>query len=339
MFVVTIRDVAKEAGVSVATVSRIINNKGAASTETIAHVKNVIEQMKYKPNLLAKSLSNQKSDIIALLVPTLNNPFFPELVKEIENAANRMGYHIYLCNSDDERSKVKYYLNYMIDHFVAGAIINSLHVQDEDLALLENNGIRTITIDRASAHHPYSSITVDHVSGAKKAVNHLLSGQQNKKVVFISGPKDEQSAKDRLYGFENAIPRRHEEVDKIIVYGDFGMQSGYEAVKSILEQGVPFDHIFSSNDAMAFGAMHACLEYGLNIPEDIRIVGYDNTKFSFYSNPPLSTVDQKKEEIGKLAINELLRLINNQNSQPKKYSLEPNLMIRDSSVNGGRKNV
>lgn len=335
MIVVTIRDVAKEAGVSVATVSRIINNKGAASAQTIAHVKKVIEQMNYKPNSLAKSLSNQKSDVIALLVPTLNNPFFPELVREIENAANRMGYHIYLCNSDDERSKVKYYLNYMTDHFVAGAIINSLHVNDEDLELLENNGIRTITIDRASVHHPYSSIAVNHVSGAKKAVSHLLKDQQNKRVVFISGPKDEQSAKDRLYGFENALLDQHEQMDSMIVYGDFGMESGYEAIKSILEQGVSFNHIFSSNDAMAFGAMHACFERGLSIPEDIRIVGYDNTSFSLYSNPPLSTVNQKKEEIGKLAVNELLRLLKNKDAQPKKYYLEPNLIIRDSSMNGG----
>lgn len=336
---VTIRDVAKEAGVSVATVSRIINNKGAASVETIAHVKKVIEEMNYKPNSLAKSLSNQKSDVIALLVPTLNNPFFPELVREIENAANRMGYHIYLCNSDDERSKVKYYLNYMVDHFVAGAIINSLHVEDKDLALLEESGIKTVTIDRSSVYHSYSSIAVDHVSGAKKAVSHLLKDQQDERVVFISGPKDEQSAKDRLFGFESALLDKHEKVDRIIVYGDFGMESGYEAITSLFEQGVQFDSIFSSNDAMAFGAMRACFERGLNIPKDVRIVGYDNTSFSNYSNPPLSTVDQKKADIGKLAVNELLRLLKNNKAQPEKYTLEPNLVIRDSSINGGHKHV
>ena len=113
---VTIRHVAKEAGVSVATVSRIINGKGEASAETIARVRSIIEKLNYKPNALAKSLSERKSDLIALLVPTLSNPFFPELVREIENEANRNGYKIYLCNSDDERNKVEYYLNSMVDH-------------------------------------------------------------------------------------------------------------------------------------------------------------------------------------------------------------------------------
>jgi LacI family transcriptional regulator len=336
---VTIRDVAKEAGVSVATVSRIINNKGAASAETINHVKNVIDKLNYKPNALARSLSHQKSNLIALLVPTLNNPFFPELVREIENAANRMGYHIYLCNSDDERNKVKYYLDSMTDHYVAGAIINSLHVEEKDLSMLESRGIRTITIDRATIEHSYSSIVMDHITGAKRAVNHLIKEQNCKKVIFISGPPDEKSAKDRLYGFESAIEAQEEEIETVRVYGDFGMESGYEAIHSILQQGLDFDSIFSSNDAMAIGAMHACVEHGLTIPADVRVVGYDNTSFGRYSNPSLSSVDQKKSEIGKLAVNELLRLIKNKEASPKKYYLEPDIVVRDSSKDGGSNDV
>src|SRR5690606_24361013 len=175
---ITIKDVAREAGVSAATVSRIINNKGGASAETIAHVNNVIKKLNFKPNKIAKSLSQGNSNLIALLVPTLSNPFFPELVKEIERVANENDFNVYLCNSDDDRAKVEYYLDSMVDHFVSGAIINSLHVDASDLAVLEERGIKTITIDRANFEHPYSAITVDHTLGAKLAVTHLIRDEQ-----------------------------------------------------------------------------------------------------------------------------------------------------------------
>ncbi|AWB46539.1 LacI family transcriptional regulator [Paenibacillus sp. CAA11] len=328
---VTIRDVAREAGVSVATVSRIINKKGEASPETIDRVNNVIKKLNYKPNSIAKSLSKRNSDLIALLVPTISNPFFPELVKEIEAAANEKGYNLYLCNSDDERAKVKYYLDSMVDHYVCGAIINSLHVNAEDLAMLEERGIKTITIDRANFEHPFSAVTVDHKQGAKLAVQHLIEDQGCANILFISGPKDEQSAKDRLSGFEQAVSESSHRIQTDTVYGDFGMESGYQAVKSKLEAGGRFDSIFSSNDAMAIGAIRACSEFGRNVPQDVKVVGYDNIGFSSYMLPSLSTIDQRKDEIGRIAVDELLRLIQNKDLEPQKYNLEPRLLIRNSS--------
>ncbi|MFD1388932.1 LacI family DNA-binding transcriptional regulator [Oceanobacillus oncorhynchi subsp. oncorhynchi] len=333
---VTIRDIAKKAEVSVATVSRIINNKGAASAETIARVNKIIEEMNYKPNSIAKSLSKKKSNLIALLIPTLNNPFFPELVREIEMAANQMGFQVYLCNSDDNREKVEYYLEAMADNYVAGAIINSLKVTAEDLHTLEKSGIPIITIDRASFEHPYSSISVSHRIGAAKAAAHLLHDSKHQNIVFISGPKEEKSSLDRLNGLNDVLDKYEKPLNLNVVYGDFEMDSGYQAIKSLLERGQKVDCIFSSNDAMAFGAMRACKENGLRIPEDLRIIGYDNTVFSAYSSPLLSTVDQRKDEIGQIAIKELFRLINSKEdakeTERKQFFLEPELIVRQSTL-------
>ncbi|MFD2658597.1 LacI family DNA-binding transcriptional regulator [Gracilibacillus thailandensis] len=327
----TMRDVAKEAGVSVATVSRIINGKGEASPETIAKVKKVIERLNYKPNMLAKSLSERKSNLIALLIPTLNNPFFPELVREIETEANKNGYQIYLCNSDDQRSKVEYYLDSMVNHYVSGAIINSLHVDEKDLSLLEERGIRTITIDRANFEHSYSAITVDHKAGAQDAVTYLIQDNQCKNIVFISGPKGEKSAIDRLLGYKLSLKQLESPIQTKIVYGDFGMESGYQLIRKLLKDGETFDGIFSSNDAMAIGAIRACYEFGIQIPEQVKIVGYDNINMTSYLHPRLSTVDQCKTEVGALAIKELMNLFNNGNEKPNHYELKPKLIIRESS--------
>ncbi|WP_438347925.1 LacI family DNA-binding transcriptional regulator [Paenibacillus sp. FA6] len=333
---ITIKDVAREAGVSVATISRIINNKGGASPETISHVNSIIKKLNYKPNKLAKSLSEGNSNLIALLVPTLSNPFFPELVKEIERVANENAFNVYLCNSDDNRSKVEYYLDSMKDNYVSGAIINSLHVDASDLEALEKSGIKTITIDRANFEHPYSAITVDHTLGAQLAVTHLIRDERCNNIVFIAGPRNEKSAIDRLTGFTLALNEANHSMKTTIRYGDFGTESGYENVKSLIQAGHSFDGIFCANDAMAIGAMRACNEFGIQIPKQVKIVGYDNISIASFIYPPLSSVDQCKSEIGKLAVNELINLIKDTNYKPKQYRLEPKLVIRNSStLNGG----
>ncbi|WP_018665384.1 LacI family DNA-binding transcriptional regulator [Heyndrickxia acidiproducens] len=329
---VTIRDVAKAAGVSTATVSRIINNKGEAGPETIERVQKIIKELNYKPNTLAKSLSKRNSDLIALLIPSLENPFFPELVHAIEETANEYGYHVYLCNSDDKRSKVKYYLDSILSHYASGAIINSLYVESEDLEKLENSGIYTVTIDRSQFDHPFSAVTVNHKAGAKLAVEHLIKDGGCRHIVHISGPRGEKSSEDRLSGYLETLATFNSGLSSKVVYGNFDMESGYKAVQKLIQSGTGFDGIFSSNDAMALGAMRACAEAGLDVPSKVKVVGYDNIYFSRYATPRLSTVDQRKKDIGRIAVEELLRLIQDKNEKPKKYEIKPELLIRESSV-------
>lgn len=327
----TIKDVAKLANVSTATVSRIINGKGEASPETIKKVMKVVEELNYRPNSLAKNLSAKSSNLIALLIPNLDNPFFSEQVKAIETAANQEGYQIYLCNSEDDREKVEYYLNSMSDNFVAGAIINSLQVTEDDLRILEEQGISTITIDRTQTNHVYSSITVDHEYGGYIATNTVLSStnKKNPKCLFLSGQKGEKSSLDRYNGFKKALGE-HSIVTHDIVYANFNIESGYLMTSEYLKHH-KVDIIVSSNDAMALGAIRSCQDLNINIPEDIQIIGYDNINLGNYTNPRISTIDQMKRKTATLAIKELIRLKNNLN-KPKHYNLKPNVIVRESSL-------
>lgn len=324
----TIKDVAKKAGVSTATVSRIINGKGEASPETIQKVQAIVKELNYRPSSVAKSLSKRKSNLIALLIPNLDNPFFSELVKAIEAAANRKGYQIYLCNSEDNRQKVEYYLESMRDNYVMGAIINSLFVTEDDLDLLEENGISTITIDRAQFSHPYSAVSVNHVEGGYRSTKHLIASQ-SKNLVFLSGPKDESSSLDRFTGYLKAVTEENvTHVEKI--YGNFDIESGYVAVKNFLQKEIAIDGIVSSNDAMALGALRACADCGKKVPQDIRIIGYDNTSYGNYSIPRLSTINQFKAKTGDLIIGELEK-VSQKKAEPKKYEVLPELVKREST--------
>lgn len=327
----TIKDVAQLANVSTATVSRIINGKGEASPETIKKVMDIVEQLNYRPNSIAKNLSAKSSNLIALLVPNLNNPFFSEQVKAIETAANNEGFNIYLCNSDDDREKVEYYLNAMCDNFVAGAIINSLQVTQDDLEMLEKQGISTITIDRTPLNHSYSSISVDHEHGGFIATTEILTSLNNKEpqLLFLSGPVGEQSSIDRYNGFKRAL-QKHSISNYHLLHGNYDFESGYERVKEFLSTQT-VDAIVSSNDAMALGAIRACQDAHLDVPNDIKVIGYDNVNLGNYSNPRISTIDQRKRQTAKLAINKLINLKKGK-SKPKNYHLQPDIIVRESSL-------
>jgi len=331
-FMATIKDIAKLANVSTATVSRIINGKGEASPETIRKVKQIVEELNYKPSSVAKSLSKRQSNLIALLIPNLNNPFFSELVEAIESAANRKGYQIYLCNSEDNRKKVEYYLETMADNYVMGAIINSLYVTEEDLSRLENRGIATVTIDRTQFSHPYSALAVNHVTGGYIATNYLIEKCHCKKLGFLSGPQDEKSSEDRYQGYLKAINEMDvTHIERI--YGDFDIESGYRASYQFLLEHPDLDGIVSSNDAMALGVIRACADLNIKIPEQLMIIGYDNTKYGDYSIPRLSTVCQFSEKSGELIIEEIER-ISKKKLKPKKYEVKPELIIRETTEIG-----
>lgn len=325
----TIKDVAKLAGVSTATVSRVINGKGEAAPETIEKIQKIVEELNYKPSSVAKSLSKRESNLIALLIPNLDNPFFSELVRTIEIAANKKGYQIYLCNSEDNREKVEYYLEAMADNYVMGAIINSLHVKEDDLERLEANGISTITIDRAQFSHAYSALAVDHIHGGYLATKHLIEVGGAKKIVFLSGPQDESSSQDRYQGYLRAVGEMDAE-HIVKLYGAFDIQSGYETSYAYLANHPNIDGIVCSNDAMAYGVIRACADLGINIPQDIKVIGYDNTVNGKYSVPRLSTVSQFQPKLGDLIINELER-VEKKNCKPKKYEVEPELVVRETT--------
>lgn len=328
----TIKDVAKKAGVSTATVSRVLNGKGEASPETIQKINRIAKELDYKPNTLARSLSKRKTNLIALLIPNLNNPFFSELVTEIERAANARGYQIYLCNSEDDREKVEFYLNAMTNHFVVGAIINSLFVTENDLKKLQKNGVATITIDRATDSHTYSSVTVDQEKGGYLAAQHLIQDCGCQNLLIISGPDAEATSRDRLRGYQKAVNEFNgHTVD--ILGASFDTASGYDAFFRYMknrENSSIIDGVFCSNDAMALGVLRACKDLEISVPEEIKVIGFDNIHLGSYAIPRLSSIDQLKAQASELVLEELEKVISGV-SKPQKYTVTPELITREST--------
>ena len=331
---VTIRDIAELSGVSTATVSRILNKKGGASDATVSKVNAIVKKLGYQPNFVARTLSEQSSDLVALLVPDLGNPYFADLSGRIEQAADRRGLHIYLCNSRDERDKVNYYLRFMEGIRVRGAIISSLFVDEEDLTKLNNLGIFTLTMDRACFSHPYSALYVDHRAGGYKATRYLIQQGSCSHLMFISGPEQEKSSGDRYAGYLKAITEAGAKpVAKLTT--SFSLAGGYQAAKGFLEDHPgSVDGIFCSDDILAIGAMRACTDLGIRIPQDMRVFGYDDIELAEYSVPRLSTVNQLPEDIGE-QIMDLFESTVSSKGKPQKRSIEPHLVIRDSSQTRG----
>nr|WP_263327920.1 LacI family DNA-binding transcriptional regulator [Neobacillus sp. Marseille-Q6967] len=327
----TIRDVAAKAGVSTATVSRIINNKGQATPETVARVNAIIKELGYKPNVVARSLTSRKSNTIALLVPTISNPFFPELARGAEDLANAYGLNIFLCNTDDERGKVTNYLQSLKERYVDGIIINSLNLNNEDIEDLHSNGIPSITLDRAFATHEFSSITVKHREGARLATKHLID-VGCKRIGIIRGPEDDFTAVQRMWGYRDCVKDFDWFNQSWIALGDFSVKSGYLCMKELFQRHPDIDGVFASNDLMAIGLLKAAHEWGRKVPDELAIVGFDGIDMTQYTYPPISTIRQPIYEMGKMAMEELIRLINEPNSDPSKVELDVDLILRESSM-------
>ncbi|PGN53193.1 LacI family transcriptional regulator [Priestia megaterium] len=327
----TIRDVATKAGVSAATVSRIINNKGQATPETIARVHAIIKELGYKPNVVARSLTSRKSNTIALLVPTISNPFFPELARGVEDVANSHGLNIFLCNTDDEREKVSNYLVSLRERYVDGVIINSLNLTNEDLEELHSNGIPTITLDRTFSNHEFSSISVKHRIGAQLATKHLID-IGCKRIGLIRGPEDDFTAVQRMWGYRDYVKEFDWFDQSWIALGDFSVKSGYLCMKELFQRHPDIDGVFASNDLMAIGLLKAAHEWGRKVPDELAIIGFDGIDMSQYTNPPISTIKQPSYEMGKMAMEELLRLIRKPESDSNKIELDVELILRESSM-------
>lgn len=324
----TIKDIAKMAGVSTATVSRIINGKGEAKQETIDRVMKLVEELNYQPNRLAQSLSQRKSDLIGIMVPNLKNPFFGELVTCIEETATKYGMQILLCDTNDSREKVEYFLDAIADNYAFGAVICTLQVTEKDLEKLESRGVHTVTVDRSYFNHAYSSVNINQLNGAFIATKHLIeAGSEN--ILFLSGPQEDVLSLERKKGYQMAVQSQGL-ANQYIMYGDYSLETGYQLMNEAFQQFDKIDGVYASNDLMAIGALRACLDKKLSIPEEIKLIGNDNLSIDDYLEPQLTSLSQKNDQVSELVIKELLSL-RNDNSKPKKQTLEPTLIIRKTT--------
>lgn len=316
------------AGVSAATVSRILNGKGEASEETIARVTQLAEVMNYRPNNIARSLSRGRSDLIAVMVPNLINPFFSELVTAIEIQAQANGMQVLICDTNDDRSRVDYFLDSVADHYAYGAVVCTSQVTERDLDALEGRNIRTVTVDRTMFSHPYSGVDIDQFEGAFTAVGHLAE-RGGTRIAFLAGPKDDVMTEDRVRGYRHAL-RAHGLEFELVLHGDYTMECGRAVTERLLSGTEGVDGLFAANDLMAVGALRACMDAGVAVPERLRVVGNDNLAMDEFTYPRLTSLSQRRDEVGELVVQELLRM-REDGQKPRRMKLSPSLVVRESS--------
>lgn len=328
---ITIRDIAKESGVSVATVSRYINKVSYTSPKTQRKIQKVLEQFDYTPNAIARGLATQKSYTIAFVTPDISNPFFPELVKSIELIAKSKGYHLLLINtSEQDLTELKFWGN-LKSKYVDGIILaeSKLHFDIDVEKHLRDLNIPFVRIDRAAQVNRHSSVSINNFSGATLAVNHLIE-IGCKQIAHISGPESIAPSLNRLNGYLHAIKTTKQ--SPIVYKGDFTLEGGANKTKKLLKENPNVDGIFYANDLMAIGSLKVLKKKEISIPEDIAIIGFDDIKLSKIVSPEVSTIKQPINEIGEIAAKTLIHEIDN--STEVDYNnvvLDVKLVIRESS--------
>lgn len=321
----TIRDVAKLAQVSVATVSRYVNKSGYVGKETAKKVLKAMEELDYQPNEIARSLNKKQSKTIALIVPDITNPFFPELARAVEDVAQIYGYTVILCNSDEQTEKEREYIKVLQNKYIDGFILASNtshfdHIPGE---------VPLVVLDR-SIEEQVPTVVSNNREGAEKATRHLLDiGCQ--KIAHIRGPEGTMTAKSRLEGYMNVVQTEPWFSQDLIIDGEFDIEQAQKSTLKLLKKYPDIDGIFAGNDIMAVGALKAVFQSGKRVPEDIAIIGFDGIGLSKAVFPELSTIAQPIYDMGALATRLLLKIIEKQPVDQIYHEMEVELVIRASS--------
>ncbi|MGE8207146.1 LacI family DNA-binding transcriptional regulator [Heyndrickxia sp. NPDC080065] len=322
----TIMDVANHAGVSKATVSRVINNNPKVKDHIRQLVLKSIEELGYHPNAIARNLANSTSNVIGLILPDITNPYFPIIARGIEDAAHRQGFSLFISNTDNSPSTEQEYIKKMISQQVGGIILISSILDEYKVNELTELKIPFVLCDRFITNTPFDTVSIDHYKASYEAVIHLIQkGHQN--ICHLSGPSLVQSAEMRNQAYCDAMHEHNLEPN--IRIGNFSYESGYQLMKSILDESTP-TAVFAANDLIALGAMNAIQENRLRIPQDVSVIGFDDILFAQMSNPKLSTISVPAYQIGVTAVDMLVERIKGVRSTAKNQVLEHKFIQRES---------
>ncbi|MFC6455234.1 LacI family DNA-binding transcriptional regulator [Paenibacillus vulneris] len=329
---IKIVDVAAKAGVSPATVSRVLNNNNNVTSKTKDRVMKVIHELGYQPNAAAKNLRSQKTMAIGVIVPEINNSYYAEVIKGIENQAYAMKYKVIICDTSNNKEKELEFINLLMNKTVDCMILVTPMMSDEEICHWADMDYSIGIVGRYIHHDKVPCVHTDNVKFSKEVVNHLVE-QGHREIAFLSGYADAIDSYERLEGYlkglrEHHIPFRPEWIEN----GNFNKQGGYEALKRLIEKKVSFTAIYAANDEMALGVYQACGELGIKIPEQLAVIGVDNNRISRYITPQLSTVNQPKMKMGGAIVERLIhQLENGEVTDNRVIILESQLIVRDSS--------
>lgn len=307
----TIKDVAKAANVSVATVSRILNGLEGYSKETKEKVLSVVEELGYQRNAIARGLVMKNTHTIGVLLPSVSTVFHAEILNGIEDVAHKNNYSVLVCNTGISGSRTSDYLRVLGERQVDGIIITSINVTEEQYKVLEALKIPYILVSSMSYKFQMPYVKVDDQQAAYTAVQYLIE-KGHKDIAMISGSEiDPVAGRPRLNGYMNALQDYGLQVNsKFIKYGDFSYESGIACMEELLHEKEKFTAVFAASDDMAVGAMAAASRNGIVVPDDLSVVGYDNTRVAEMAIPPLTAVAQPLYEMGQKTLERLLIMMN-----------------------------
>lgn len=326
-----IRDVAKAAGVSIATVSRALSAPDTVSKKSLKKVHDAIDEVQYKPNMLARNFRRHRAFTIVVLVPNMANTFFATVVRGIEDVMQQHGFGVLLGDTRDQRKREEEYLKLVETRQADGVIQLSPYRGDNSLLPQKD----MIAVNAAGCENtPYPCVRIDNAGAAKTATDYLLS-LGHKRIGAITGLADNPHTVDRLKGYRQALESSGVTFnEEWIAEGEFTMLSGLNAAQHFIR--MPAEQrptaILSMNDEMAIGAIKGFRNAGINIPEDISIIGFDDIEVSRYAEPALTTIAQPAEEIGKAAANMLLKLLDGHEVRHPDYVLPHEFVVRSSSI-------
>jgi LacI family transcriptional regulator len=326
-----IKDVAREAGVSTATVSHVINNTRFVSDEVRARVLEAIERCGYYPNAQARSLASGRSHTLGLVVSDITNPFFPELVKSIEMAAFERGYDLVLANTNYDSERTSNYVRRIIERKVAGVALMTSELDTALIDELARRDVCVVFLDLGSAGEHMSNLVVNYAVGIKEAIQHLV-GLGHKQIAYISGPVRLRSAAKRREAFRNCMTEMLPDARPVIYEGDFKIEGGRRAAYEIIEGSRSPTAVVAANDLTALGAMQEFRAAGLKIPQDISIIGFDDIAFASLTDPPLTTICLPRTELGRRAVEALMTTIEHPDRQGVEIQIPTYLVLRGSTA-------
>lgn len=322
-------DVAKNAGVSVTTVSHVMNKTRFVAPETRKRVLNAIRELNYYKDAHARRLASGRSDFFGLIVSDIANPFFPEIIKSFETAALNRGFELMLCNTNYDPHRTQHAVRKMIENKVRGVAVMTSEFSPDLARELTSHRVAVVFLDQEEVQPYISHIKANYARGIFQAADHLFQ-LGHRSLAYVAGPQTLRSAVIRRKAFEDAM-RQHGLEAGLTFSGNHRIEGGEAAAKSILKQAILPTAVLCSNDLTAIGAMTALQREGVKIPADVSVVGFDDIYFARVAQPPLTTISLPRDLVGSLAFEALQKSLRSKTSMGAEYVVETQLVIREST--------
>ncbi len=324
---VTLKDVAKKAGVAVSTASYALNNNPKISETTRNMVLTAANELDYRPNGTARNLKKQKTETIGLFLNDLAGPYYSEIIRGVQKVVSDNEYDLVVCSASGGTDSTAY--KFLQERRVDGAVILAPKITDKEIYQVARTQLPVVVLDRKLESDYIKYVLIDNVNGSYQAVTHLIN-RGYKNIGFLSGPEESYDNKERYEGFSRALNDNNFLFDENLLFkGDFTEEEGYKVISKFLKNDISIDALFAANDEMAIGAIQAIKENNYQIPNDIAVVGFDDIRLSSYINPPLTTVRHPKYEMGTFATHMIFQIL--QGAATESIVLPTQLINRESS--------